>query len=122
MITTTTYYCTNIHSSELQAWVISKVPEVIHITCNTGAHDLSDMYVLSPWAHGPWALGIHVRHILHSHVKNITWTPSCTSQTPYSKENRPQALQQYKTSGPNPLSYNSMSRSVRLVISECYIK
>ena len=31
----------------LYIWGIFTVPEVIHITCNTGALDLPDMYVLS---------------------------------------------------------------------------
>ena len=41
--------------------------EVIHNTCNMGARDLPDMYVLSPQASG-----IHIRQIPHAHVTTIT--------------------------------------------------
>ena len=34
--------------------------------------DLPDMYVLSPWACGPRASGIHIRQIPHGHVTTIT--------------------------------------------------
>ena len=34
---------------------IFRVPEVIHIICNMGAHDLPDMYALGPAARGLWA-------------------------------------------------------------------
>ena len=46
---------------------------MIHITCNMGAHDLPDMYALSPWACGSQALGIHTRQILCAHVTTITY-------------------------------------------------
>ena len=32
-----------------------RVPEVIHITCNMGAHNLPDMYILRPAPLGLWA-------------------------------------------------------------------
>jgi len=35
-------------------------------------HDLPDMYALSLWACGPWALGIHIRQIPLAHVITIT--------------------------------------------------
>ena len=38
------------------------------------SHDLPDMYALSPRAHGPRALGIHIRQIPHAHVTTITCT------------------------------------------------
>ena len=47
-------------------------PEVLHITCNMGSHDLPDMYALSPRAYGPRALGIHIRQIPRAHVTTIT--------------------------------------------------
>ena len=39
--------------------------------------DLPDMYALSPWACGPWALGIHIRKIPHGHVRTITCSYGC---------------------------------------------
>ena len=44
------------------------VPEVIHITCNMGTHDLPDMYALSPQAIGLQALGVLIRKIPHARV------------------------------------------------------
>ena len=44
-----------------------RVPEVIHITCNMGGQDLSDMYALSPRASG-----IHIRQIPPAHVTTYT--------------------------------------------------
>jgi len=38
--------------------------------------DLPDMYALSPWACGPWALGIHIKQIPLAHVTTITCTTS----------------------------------------------
>ena len=38
----------DMQSSELYVWVIFKLVEVIHITCNMGAHHLSDMCTLRP--------------------------------------------------------------------------
>ena len=43
--------------------------------------DLPDMYVLSPWACGPWASGIHIRQIPHAHVTTITNTMKYTKST-----------------------------------------
>ena len=45
---------------------------MIHNTCNMGAHDLPDMYALSPRACGPRASGIHIRQIPCAHVTTIT--------------------------------------------------
>ena len=50
-----------------------RVPEVIHITCNTGARDSPDMYALSPWA-----LGMHIRQIPRAYVTTITCTYKIT--------------------------------------------
>ena len=41
---------------------------MLHISCNVGTRDLPDMYSLSPWDCGPWALGIHIRQITSAHV------------------------------------------------------
>ena len=45
---------------------LSALTEVLHNSCNTGAHDLPDMY-----AHSPQALSIHIRQITHAHVLTI---------------------------------------------------
>ena len=42
----TTHCYTNRQSSQLQVWLIIRALEVMHSTCNMGAHDLPDMYAL----------------------------------------------------------------------------
>ena len=41
----------NRQSRQLQIWIILRVLEVIDITCNMGARDLPDMYILRLWAY-----------------------------------------------------------------------
>ena len=45
------------------------------ITCNMGAHNLPDMYTLSPWASG-----IHIKQIPCAHVTIITYTTTIDSR------------------------------------------
>ena len=35
-----------------------------------GTPGLPDMFTLSLWACGPWALGVHIRQTSHAHVTN----------------------------------------------------
>ena len=46
--------------------------KMIQIICNMGAHDLLDMYALSPWNYGLRASGMHIRQIPGAHVTTIT--------------------------------------------------
>ena len=43
-----------------------------HNSYNMCTHGLPDMYTLSPWACGPWALGVHIKQTTHAHVTTIT--------------------------------------------------
>ena len=52
--------------------MIFTAPEVIDITCNMGACDLSGTYVLNPLACNLGALGIHIRQSPHVCIPSIT--------------------------------------------------
>ena len=51
-----------------------------------GAHDLPDMYVLNPWACGPWTSGISGRTVVSREAKKKQQARTYTGQCDHYSE------------------------------------
>ena len=45
--------------------------QVVHSSCSMGTRGFPDIYIYTPRAYGPCALGVYIRQATHAHVTTI---------------------------------------------------